>query len=81
MAHVGGNVSGHITTLGLNDGQGSEGSTAELLVHLGSTLQKTRVQVEDITGVGLTTGGTTEEQGHLTVSDSLLGQIVVDDQG
>jgi hypothetical protein len=44
---VGGNVSGHITTLGLNDGQGSERSTTELLVHLGGTLKKTRVEVED----------------------------------
>jgi hypothetical protein len=44
---VGGNVSGHITTLGLNDGKCSERSTTELLVHLGGTLKKTRVEVED----------------------------------
>jgi hypothetical protein len=44
---VGGNVSGHITTLGLNDGKGSERSTTELVVHLGGTLKKTRVEVED----------------------------------
>ena len=36
--------------------------------------------VEDITGVGLTTGGTTEEKRHLTVGNGLLGQIVVDDE-
>lgn len=81
MAHVSGNVRRHITTLGLNDGQSSEGSTTELFVHLGSTLQETRVEVEDITRVSLTTGGTTKEQGHLTVGNSLLGKIVVDDQG
>ena len=80
-AHVGGDVSGHITALGLNDRQSSEGTSTEFLAHLGSTLEETRVKVEDITRVSLTTGGTTEEQGHLTVSDSLLGQIVVDDQG
>lgn len=78
---VGWNVSGHITTLGLNDGQGSEGSTTVLVGHLGSTLQKTRVQVENVTGVGLTSGRTTEEERHLTVGNSLLGQIVEDDDG
>ena len=77
--NVGGNVGGHITTLGLNDREGSQRSTTKLLVHLGSTLEKTRVEVEDITGVSLTAGGTTEKEGHLTVSDSLLGQIIVDD--
>jgi hypothetical protein len=51
------------------------------LVHLGGTLEETRVQVEDITGVGLTSRGTTEEQRHLTVSNGLLGQIVIDDNG
>jgi len=77
---VGGNVSGHITTLGLNDGKGSHGTTTEGLVHLGSTLEETRVQVEDITRVGLTTRGTTKKKGHLTVSDGLLGQVIVDDK-
>ena len=38
------------------------------------------MQVEDVTGVSLTTGRTTEEQRHLTVSNGLLGQVVVDDQ-
>ena len=38
------------------------------------------MEIEDITGVGLTTGGTTEEEGHLAVSDSLFGEIVVDDE-
>lgn len=78
---VGWNVSGDITTLGLNDGQGSEGSTTVLVGHLGGTLQKTGVQVENVTGVGLTSGRTTEEEGHLTVGNSLLGQIVEDDDG
>ena len=77
---VRGDVSGHITTLGLNDGESSEGSSTELVVHLGRTLEETRVEVEDVTGVGLTTGRTTEEQGHLAVSDGLLGQVVVDDE-
>lgn len=79
--HVGGNVGGHITTLGLNDGEGSEGSSTELVAHLGGALEETRVEVEDVTGVGLTTRRTTEKEGHLTVGNSLLGQIVIDNEG
>ena len=78
---VGGNVSGNVTTLGLNDGEGSEGTSTVGLVHLGGTLKETRVQVENVTGVGLTSRGTTEQQRHLTVGNGLLGQIVVDDNG
>jgi hypothetical protein len=39
------------------------------------------VKIEDITGVGLTSRGTTEQEGHLTVGNGLLGKIIVDDQG
>ena len=39
------------------------------------------MEVENITGVSLTTGGSSEEEGHLSVGNSLLGQIVVDDEG
>lgn len=78
---VGWNVGGHITGLGLNDGQGGQGTTSHSGGHLGGTLQQTRMQVEHITGIGLTTWGTTQQQRHLTVGNSLLGQIIVDDQG
>ena len=49
-------------------------------VHLGGTFEQTRVEIEDVTGVGLTTGRTTQQQRHLTVSNGLLGQIVVNDE-
>ncbi len=77
---VGGNVGRDITTLGLNDGKGSEGTTTVLIVQLGRTLEETRVKVEDVTGVGLTSRGTTEQQRHLTVGDGLLRQIIVRDE-
>mmetsp|Transcript_24779 Transcript_24779/g.45972 ORF Transcript_24779/g.45972 Transcript_24779/m.45972 type:complete len:512 (+) Transcript_24779:271-1806(+) len=77
--HVGGNVGGHITGLGLNDGKGGERSSSHVAVHLGSTLQETGVEVEDISGVGLTTRRTTEQQRHLTVGNGLLGKIIVED--
>jgi hypothetical protein len=38
-------------------------------------------QMNLLSGVSLTSGGTTKQQGHLTVGDGLLGQIVVDDEG
>jgi len=78
--HICGNVCRHITSLGLDDWQRGEGTVAVVLVHLGGTLEETRVQIEDITGVGLTTWGTSEKEGHLTVGNGLLGQIVVDDE-
>lgn len=71
--HIGGNIGGHITSLGLNDGEGSEGARAVGVVHLSSTLEETRVEIEDITGVGLTTGRASEEERHLSVGDCLLG--------
>jgi len=44
---VGWDIGRHITTLGLNDGKGSEGTTSVFVVHLGGTLEETRVEVED----------------------------------
>ena len=78
--HIGGNIGRHITSLSLNNGKGSEGASTVVLVHLGSTLEETRVQIEDITGVSFTTWGTSQKERHLTVSDGLLGQIVIDDK-
>jgi hypothetical protein len=51
---IGWDVSGHISGLGLNDWESSEGSTSKVVVHLGSSLKKTRVKVEDVTRVSLT---------------------------
>merc|ERR1712203_345661 len=76
---IGGDVGGHVTSLGLNDGQGSEGATSHSIGHLGGTFEQPGVEVEDVTGVSLTAWGTPEQQGHLPVSDSLLGQVVKDD--
>merc|ERR1712088_1191813 len=76
---IGGDVGGHITSLGLDDGQGGEGATSHGVGHLGGTLKQPGVKVEDVTGVSLTAWGTPEQQGHLPVSDGLLGQVVEDD--
>lgn len=79
--NVGRNVRRDITALSLDNREGSQGSTAKLVAHLCSTLKETGVQVEDITRVCLTTGGTTEQEGHLTVCNCLLGQVIVDNEG
>merc|ERR1740131_170858 len=76
---IGGDVGRHITGLGLNDGEGSQGTTAHGVRHLGSSLQQTGVKVENVTGVGLTTWGTSQQQRHLSVGYGLLGQVVKDD--
>ena len=78
---VSGNIGGHITTLGLDNREGGQGSSAKFVVHLGGTLEETRVEIKDITGVSFATRRTTEKKRHLTVSDGLLGQIIIDDQG
>lgn len=78
---ISGNVRRDITTLGLDDREGGQRSTTKLVAHLCSTLEETGMEVEDITGVSLTTGGTTEQEGHLTVGDCLLGQVIVDNEG
>src|SRR5690606_31035260 len=47
---VGGNVGRHVTALCLDDGKSSERATAVRVVHLGSTLQETGVEVENASG-------------------------------
>ena len=77
---ISGDISGHITGLSLNDRESGQGASTVVLVHLSRTLEQTRVEIEDITRVRLTTGRTSEQKGHLTVGDGLLGKIVVDDK-
>ena len=38
------------------------------------------MQVEDVAGVRLASGRTTQRQRHLTIGDGLLGQVIVDDK-
>lgn len=54
---VGWDVSGDITSLGLDDGEGGEGTGTSGIGHLGSSFEESRVEVEDITGVGLISNG------------------------
>lgn len=78
--HIGGNIGGHITSLGLNDGEGSQGTTFVLVGHLGCSLEETRMEIEDVSGVSLSARRSSEKKRHLSVGDGLLGEIVVDDE-
>ena len=50
---VGWDVSGDITSLGFDDWKGGQGTSSEIVRDLGCTFQKTGVEVENITWVGL----------------------------
>merc|ERR1712100_82270 len=79
--HVGGNVSRNVTCLGFDDRQGGHRTLAHGVRQLGCALEKAAVAIKDVTGVSLTTGRTTQQERHLAVGGSLLGEIVVDHQG
>merc|ERR1719500_2410709 len=76
---IGGDVGRHVTGLGLNDGQSGKGAATHGVTHLGSSLQQTGVEVEHISGVGLTTGGTPQQKGHLSVGHGMHAVIIFDD--
>ena len=77
---VGGDVRRDVVGLGLHDGQAGEGAVAHLLGELRAPLQQPRVQVEDVTGVGLAARWPAQQQGDRAVGRRLLGQVVEDDQ-
>ena len=77
---VSGDISGHITSLGFNDRQSSHGSSTEVLVKFGSSFKKSRVQIKHITRVSLSSGRSSQKQRHLSVGNSLLGKIVINDE-
>src|SRR5690606_20450636 len=79
--HVGRDVSRNVVCLGFDNRQSGQRASAQLVVHLGRTFQQTGVQVENVTRVSFAARRTTEQQGHLTVSNGLLGQVVVGDHG
>lgn len=58
----------------LDDGKRRQGTAPEVIVHLGGSFQETGMQVEDVSGVRLAAGGTTQQEGHLAVGDGLRSQ-------
>ena len=52
-----------------------------MFVHFGSSFKKSGVEIEDITRIGFSSWGSSKQQGHLSIGDSLFRKIVVYNQG
>lgn len=88
---VGGDISGDVTGLGFDDGEGGERAAAASEAHffpdlfirsdLGSAFEQAAVEIKDVAGVGFTTGGAAKQEGHLAVADSVFGEVIVDEEG
>src|SRR5699024_7564540 len=76
---VGGDVGRDVVRLGLDDRQAGHRAAAHLVAELRAALEQTGVQVEDVTGVGLTTRRTAQQQRHGARGFGLLRQVVEDD--
>ena len=72
---VGGDVSRDIARLGLDEGQGSDGTAAQIVAHPAGALQQTGMQIEHVAGVSLTAGGAAQQQGNGTVCHGVLGKV------
>ena len=78
--HVGGDVRTQIVAQGLNNRQARQSTTTTAVVEATAPLQQTGVEEEDVRREGLTTGRLPQVQAQLTVSDSVLTKIIVDDE-
>src|SRR5690606_16861263 len=90
--HVGRHECRHVTSLSFNNRQSRQRTGLAfnfavreffyvLSIDASSTLQQARVQVENVTRVSFAARRTTQQQGDLTVGPSLLGQVIVHNQG
>jgi hypothetical protein len=73
-------ICGHITSLGLNNWKSGQRTTTVVLVHLSGSLKKSGMEIEDISWIGLSAWWSSKKKRHLSVSDGLLGKIVIDDE-
>ena len=78
--YIGGDIRRNVAGLGFDDRQGGDRAAAVFLVQPRRPLQQAAVQVEHIAGVGFASGGAAQQQRHLPVSPSVLGQVIVDHQ-
>ncbi len=87
---VGGDISGDVARLGFDDREGGEGATATCEAHLfpdffvgsdlGGAFEQAAVEIEDVTGISFATGGTTKQEGHLTVADGVFGKVIINEE-
>ena len=79
--HVGRNKRRNVAALRFNDRKRRQRPATIVLVQLRGPLQKTRVQVENVTRISFTAGRTTQQKRHLTIRHGLLRQVIIHDQG
>ncbi len=65
---VGRNVGRDVAGLGLDDRKRGERTAAELVGELGAALEQTRVEIEDVAGIGFASWRTAEEQRDFAVA-------------
>ena len=58
---ISGDIGRDITSLSLNDREGSERSSSVFLVKFGSSFEETGVEIEDVSRVGLSSRGSSEQ--------------------
>src|ERR1700761_1696273 len=78
---VGRNVGRHVVGLGFDDRQRGQRARTLILVELRRALEQAGVQIEHVARVGFAARRAAQQQRHLAVSDGLLGQVVIDDDG
>ena len=66
---VGRNVGGDVAGLGLDDRQRGERAAAELVGDFGAALEQTRVEIEDVAGIGFAAWRTAEEERNFAIAE------------
>ena len=78
--HIGRNKGRHVITLRFNNRQSGQRAGAVIFIQLRCALKKAGVKIENVTRIRFTARRTTQQQGHLTISNRLLGQIIINNQ-
>ena len=70
--NVGRDIRGNVSCLCLNNRKSSQGTAAVCLVQSCCTLQKSGMEIENISRICLTSRWTTDQQGKCTVGNCML---------
>ena len=70
--NVSGNICGNVSCLCLDDRKCSQGTAAVCLIQSCGTLQKSGMEIENISRICLTSRWTTDQQGKCTISNRML---------
>ena len=79
--HVRRDVGRHVVGLRFDDRQGGHRTGTSGITHFRSALEETRVKVEHVARIGFTTWWTTKQKRHLAIRNSLLGKVIINDEG